>query len=1365
MGPRLHALRWVLPIALSVVAGLHAQRVERTLNGEWETVAATSHEEAPPSAGWERAVVPGTFNSVGGEKRWLRRRIDIPAEWRGRRVSIVCDGVKYNSVHLLNGTRVGTHFRGYDRFEIDLTPAIRFGATNELTVGVCDWQGTFTEPADLTGKAGGHTARYAPKDVGLTPIGGRFYRYGIWADTTLVAVHPVHLRDVVVVPSVRRRELTVRAQLVNAGATRAPARVAVRILGQELPSFAAQEHDLAAGSSMDISWTVPWANPTLWDMETPHLYELEALVSVVGQDTDSVRTRFGFREFWCDGPYFVLNGTRVLLRSTSMWPLAPPDKEAAKQHLLKLKRDLNVICFRTHTQPWRQYWYDAADEVGMLMIPEGPVFNDDNLYRLDDSRFWDNYAAELRSMTRRFANNPSVVMYSLENEFWGGRMNDKAPSKKDLVRMGELMRKWDPTRPFMYESDGDPGGVADVIGIHYPHEMGDNVLYPDTCYWMDAPKKATHEFTNGAPTWIWDRTKPLYLGEYLWSPSPTPARYTTFFGDEAYRNYGASQARAIGRAWSLQTRAYRFYRVSGLCPWTCAGNPDPATNPMAAAQAEVMRPLAAFVKEYTSRFFSGAQVTRTLHVMNDTLHAGRVTVTWTFGPDGAEPAHGELVFDMEPAAMEVASVRLDIPDVATPTPALFRVRAVMPGAPAFEEVHAYTVYPPLRLTPPRRRLGVIGRDAAIALRRAGLDPTELADTSALTPAVNVLVVGPNAFPEQTQPARTGLFVSGDRTDTNALEAWVAKGGALLLCSQDRRHEPLGPARFETKPATMVFPLAPHHPALDGIAVDDLSFWRPDHHVTDVQIDRIACGGLPILVSGGKNGITHAPLVELRIGRGTAILCGPRVIDALPQEPVASRLLGNILGYLDQLPDRAEPRAVAVGFDTAELRMLASVPFAVELTDRAPVNADIVLCGRKAGPPQLRQALGVCRDSGGTVYWHRPDPAAFAAIAKGLGTGATLVPTLGPVALERDDPFSDGLAAADLWWALGVQKGSPSWARRPLDPEVVEYCIGRSVQMDETKARRASCTKMAVTGSVHNRPVGDAVILASRGMVRGEIELERGGRWLIGVRAKGTPAAGVWPALDVRVGGQHLGRVWTTSRDFAVYAVDGRLPAGTHPIEIEFTNDAQVNGEDRNAYIAEVLVQPGADRDENAFTLHTEPGALASLPVGAGRLVVDTIKWDEPGAHGGEARAWFAMLLGRLGAPAQTHRPITTMEAADMRLEEVPHNTVSGNHVCLANSGSAWAPLTAETKAACELRIHARGSVAAGEWPLLVVKLDGTEIGQVSVVTAAFAPFSVPLDVEPGEHELEFRFVNDFCIPGEADRNCFIDRVEIMSRTQ
>jgi hypothetical protein len=49
----------------------------------------------------------------------------------------------------------------------------------------------------------------------------------------------------------------------------------------------------------------------------------------------------------------------------------------------------------------------VADEVGLLMIVEGAVWNDDDTYRINDPVLWDHYADHLRAMIDRDKNRPS----------------------------------------------------------------------------------------------------------------------------------------------------------------------------------------------------------------------------------------------------------------------------------------------------------------------------------------------------------------------------------------------------------------------------------------------------------------------------------------------------------------------------------------------------------------------------------------------------------------------------------------------------------------------------------------------------------------------------------------------------------------------------------------------------------------------------------------------------------------------------------------------------------------------------------------------------------------------------------------------
>ena len=1041
-----------------------------------------------------------------------------------------------------------------------------------------------------------------------------------------------------------------------------------------------------------------------------------------------------------------------------MWPLSPPDKAAAAAHLRKFD-NIHAICFRTHTQPWRQYWYDAADEVGILMIPEGPVFNDDYLYKLGDQRFWDNYAAELHSMVQRVKNNPSVVMYSLENEFWGGRMNDESPFKPQLVRMGELMREYDPTRPFMYESDGDPGRVADVVGIHYPHEMGDEVLYPNTCYWMDKPKKRRHEFTNGADTWLWDRKKPMYIGEYLWCPCPTPARYTVFFGDVAYRDYRRYQREAIGLSWSMQTRVYRYYRVSGLCPWTCAGGSlDVAQDPMAAGQAESMRPLAAFVKEYDRRFYAGAQVSRTLHVMNDTLHAGQVAVSWEFAPEGQAVQRGQRRLDMEPADLRVERFRLTMPAVAGPTAATLTVRAEMPKAPTFQDVIRCEVHPRPALQQPQHKLTVLGRDAAEALRRAGLSATELSAGQLPDPA-SLLVVGRDAAPKRSGEAAKVLRVG--EGEGGAIQRFVERGGRVLMLSQTQPHDPVGAVAFVPRQATMVFPLTKQHPVLAGIQDDDLKFWAPDHIVVDAQVNRTDCAGQTILVSGSSEGIAFSPLAECRMGRGVVLACGLRLLAALEHEPVAARMLGNALGYLDRWqPDPRECVAVQSddGLAVRLHRLRVNVRPVAPDAALSPDQHRLVVCGASVTAAAIGRLVASYVEPGGTMWWHRPEPEAFAEVMKRLGIEAALLPCTGPVNLNWDDPFADGLAQADLWWVGEGNPNAPSWAGRPRDPGIIDREVGVQRRIDLGRARAASCLDMKVTGSKWNQPQGEFVVLASRGSVIGEMDFGAGGVMLLGLRGKGSPAAGVWPRVVVLVGGQAVGHVNVVSREPATYAVRGQFPPGRHEVELRFVNDMQIAGEDRNVYLSHVYVQPDAGRPERVVA-HASPAALASIPVGQGTLLVDTIKWGDAGEQADSARAFASSLLVKFGAHPRAFA-LASMEAEDMRLEEVIHNRLAATEAQLANVGSLWAKVVVERPGRYTLRVFARGKVAADEWPILAVKLEGQEVGEIVLRSPVHVPFDLPIVLPAGDHDLELRFTNDYYEPGVADRNAYVDKVEV-----
>jgi beta-galactosidase len=331
--------------------------------------------------------VPGYLYGVDYQRAWFRRSFTVPASLRGKRITLHFGGVKFNSRVYLNGNRVGGCFGGYEPFDVDVTEAVRFDGPNELLVGCHDWTGVFT-PGKVEFRQGGNwdTIRGTPRDKILSPIGGLFESYGIWDDVVLRAHPAVYVQDVFIRPSVRRSELAVDFRVANDGPGEAAIelRAVVEDHGKDVLQLPPARLVVGPGKTVSATIRQPWESPPLWSHHDPRLLHLRIELS----SGDVRRERFGFREFWTEGDRFFLNGTRVNLLATSWWPPRHAmTRDEIRKHWEAVKR-MGCVAFRTHTQPWPSLHYEVADEVGLLVIVEGAVFNDDDAYRIDDPVFW-----------------------------------------------------------------------------------------------------------------------------------------------------------------------------------------------------------------------------------------------------------------------------------------------------------------------------------------------------------------------------------------------------------------------------------------------------------------------------------------------------------------------------------------------------------------------------------------------------------------------------------------------------------------------------------------------------------------------------------------------------------------------------------------------------------------------------------------------------------------------------------------------------------------------------------------------------------------------------------------------------------------
>ncbi|HUW61898.1 MAG TPA: glycoside hydrolase family 2 TIM barrel-domain containing protein [Candidatus Bathyarchaeia archaeon] len=1217
----------------------NAVRETLSLNGSWQFVKVESLDSAPPGSGWSTIEVPGTVQGHNYERAWFRRSFNAPESWNGKRILLRFGGVKFDSRVFINDARTGGCFNGYDAFDLDITDHVRFGAENDLLVGVQDWTALFAgDKLALPAKADWTALRRIPRDRVLAPIGGRFDLYGIWDDVDLEAAPPVHVAGCFVRPSVGRQRLSIDAAVANKSAAEFSGRIEARIYpfsdpgGAALPTSSAAPVKIPAAQVKTIRLEIENPGLKFWWPHEPNLYILEIRV---GDDVH--RERFGWREFRAENGDFFLNGVQVHLLGRSWWPYDVPNTDEAITAKIKMLKENHVNFFRTHTQPWPRRWYELADELGLMMMPEAAIFTDDETYRIDDPAFWNHYSEHLSSMVRNLRNHPSIVMWSLENEFCGVRAKRNPTAETNLARMGGIVKDLDDTRPIVFESDGDPAGAADVIGLHYPNEFPERRLWPNDAFWMDSPNGSRRDkMFWPTPEFLWDRSKPLYIGEFLWVPDEAPTTASLFFGDLAYTDPRPYHFKAIAEAWRMQILAYRHYGVSGFAPWGYDYiKPDGERRPVLLAQTDMFCPLAAFIREHDNRFFAGETVARTVELFNDTTSAAAARLVWELLKNNEPVASGELAVDLPAGAHKEQILDLPMPSVAGRTALSLRLTLLMQGDARFRQDWPVDVFPKHTWNLPDVSLFLYDPQDSLAsdFQQANVRFTPL-DTLDQWPGDGILVIGAQSSPIQPGAQTPVIATPGKQFQT--LSQKVAKGGRVLVLAQTPDTAGCLPVRLTSLSSTMAFAQQPSHPVLAGFMPEDFRWWRGDHLVTRCEPARPPRGGAQaLIVTGSDQGIAHAPLLELPDGNGFWLVCQLLVAEKLDSEPVASQLLEQMLTYLGAYKAPTTGTAF-VGTPALNDRLNELGLNFERLADWSSLSASttrlLVLQADGATVAEHAAQLFSFLEQGGNVVLHRPSAADFQQIRTSLNVPLEFLASRGPVSrAEGEHPFIETLVREDLHWieerpafsraappragdmaeALFVSAAKDSSAKSCLaltsPPALVSVPVGKgwlvvnAIRWDEPganalRAGRFACSLLAALGGRFcvpapvtvleaeamqpNPGIGaftraqDHVLMGANGYVEQAVKIAEPGSYRLGLHAKGTPVDGVFSIMAVQLDGNELGRVECASPSWSVFELLADLPAGDHVFRFAFINDARRPNEDRNLWLDRVEIAPG-----------------------------------------------------------------------------------------------------------------------------------------------------------------------------------------------
>jgi hypothetical protein len=585
----------------------------------------------------------------------------------------------------------------------------------------------------------------------------------------------------------------------------------------------------------------------------------------------------------------------------------------------------------------------------------------------------------------------------------------------------------------------------------------------------------------------------------------------------------------------------------------------------------------------------------------------------------------------------------------------------------------------------------------------------------------------------------------------SLVDFTARGGRVLVLRQEAYPEGLLDVSLTSQQSTMTIPQAVHHPALAGLEAEDFKFWRGDHRVTSAEVARPTAGAVPLVVSGSAAGIDTTPLVARPIGQGCMVFCQMLLTEKYDREPAAARLLSNLLAWLDGY--RAVTGQTAVYGPPEYKALLASLGLRFdEVGDWSSQW--------RAAPPRLVICRGAAPDAaplrkfveqGGHLWLHRLPLERLGPLAAALGAPLEARPYAGPVTRVEDDaPLLDHVTREDLYW-LGRHEGI-GWAETPRVATMADGVFCKSLSGKSVASYEVEDWELE-GGIVERQAPG--VAFATVGVARQTIKFPATGQYLIGVHARGTPTAGVFPLVRIAVDGQIAGVVsagdaWQTT------TVAARIDQGLHELSVAFINDASNPPlEDRNLFVDRVLVAPDDGRDRVAFL--TTPAALAVSRCGQGLVVWDQIAWDTEESNARKATRLAGSLLTALGAEFAP-RVGTMIEAERMTPQPgVPHFSNAGGFASMACNGYIASPFRVAQAGRYRLEVIASGSAAANVYPEVEVLVDGRSAGTIRLSSPGWRSYALPLDLSLGDHQLRLAFINDFNRGGE-DRNLRLDRV-------
>ncbi len=873
-----------------------------------------------PSDAWKRPDL------IFAHRVIYRTKLDIPSDIKNKSFILHFSGTNWIVSVFLNGKYIGGQRSVLVPWDINISDGVIPGKINELLLIVKGPYYAFDVKANNSSDL--DRLRNRPKSIlnnckFIAPIypsskgEGDGSQTGIIFPVKLIITGNTYISDVFVKTFVKDKKIEIEYEIKNDEKTEKNCEIAPVIINKKTEKVEKILNPLKItiqpSEIKKVKFEEKWENPKLWWPErNPELYILKTTVKDENGENDIHKLQFGFRELSIDGKHFLLNGIKWhfwnwvdvgRVENTDDW-LKKYEKQNDRFHRIAYDHDRIFGCREEALK-----FFDENGIPGRLSTCIDGMFI---TYDLDNPVVWEHFKEHIQQVVKRYRNHPSIMVWSLENElllinaFWR-HWNTYKNIEKLCGELIKIQEELDPTRKSMFDGGGDVGEFASINCQHYTWPKGET--FPKFAY--DYPGKKENAYAERTrEIYNWDKKRPLILGEVFFYGG-NPNNVIWIGGPDVYR--GREKADLFAAKYArICTEGARWQEVTGICPWVeCLPGAEKSFSPKAV-----------FVREHNSCFFSGNQMSKTIRIFNDDKEDDNLTFQWQLIFDGKIIERSQKTYKVKAGEYVEDILKVNLPFVQKRLDGkiIFRLLSANLGNKVvFEDEKVVSVFPKISKVNFKNlnsnNLFVYDNEGKIkeALNFFGLNFSTLNDLNLIPDNLDVLIIGSNSINKDNR-----------KTLSEKVKSLLKKGKKVVIFEQDTPLEKnelpisidvLRPRKSPTeiyseflKPegasGSICFPVALSHPVLEGLSKDDFFTWIDDYNFKS-SYKTPEKGAISIIQAGDDLNLT--PMMEIRDGSGSLILCQLLIGEKFEKEPVAQKLFYNILSYFDKIKGKGESK--------------------------------------------------------------------------------------------------------------------------------------------------------------------------------------------------------------------------------------------------------------------------------------------------------------------------------------------------------------------------------------------------------------------------------------------------------------------------